>query len=236
MAREELSAELGLPVADLDAVVARLAGEGRVVAGGGRLFEAGVWRDVESRAMEALGAFHAAEPLRVGMLLEDLRSRVAREIPLDAWRALVDGLGDRGSVRRIGERVALAAHRVVLSTGDMESARRIEARFREAWLDPPDAAEVARAEGGERAARILDLLQADGRLVRIKDGRLFHGEAVEDLRRKLRDFKKRSRTIDVATFKELAGVTRKNAIPLLEQLDAERATRRVGNAREILID
>ena len=45
----------------------------------------------------------------------------------------------------------------------------------------------------------------------------------------------RSRTIDVATFKELAGVTRKNAIPLLEQLDAERRTRRVGNLREILV-
>jgi selenocysteine-specific elongation factor len=235
-AREELSPELGLPAADLDAVVARLSAEGRVVAGGGRLFDGGVWRGIESRAIEALEEFHAAEPLRVGMLLEDLRSRSAREIPLDAWRGLVDGLAERGSLRRIGERVALATHRVVLSAGDMESSRRIEARFREGWLDPPDAADVIRAEGGDRAARIVDLLQADGRLVRIKDGRLFHAEAVADLRLKLRDFGKRSRTIDVATFKELAGVTRKNAIPLLEQFDAERVTRRVGNAREILID
>jgi selenocysteine-specific elongation factor len=235
-AREEISAEEGLPPADLDAVVARLSGEGRIVAAGGRLFEAGVWRGVEDRTLEVLRGFHAEEPLRVGMLLEEVRSRVAREIPLDAWRALVDGLCERGSVRRIGERVALAAHRVVLSGGDLERVRRIEARFRDGWLDPPDSADVTRAEGGERAARILDLLQADGRLVRIKDGRLFHGEAIEDLRRKLREFGKRSRTIDVATFKELAGVTRRNAIPLLEHLDAERATRRVGNAREILID
>ena len=42
-------------------------------------------------------------------------------------------------------------------------------------------------------------------------------------------------TVDVATFKQLAGVTRKNAIPLLEQLDHERSTRRVGNVREILL-
>jgi hypothetical protein len=40
--------------------------------------------------------------------------------------------------------------------------------------------------------------------------------------------------MDVAAFKDLAGVTRKNAIPLLEQLDAERVTRRLGSVREIL--
>jgi selenocysteine-specific elongation factor len=170
------------------------------------------------------------------MLLEDLRSRVSRDLPVEAWRDLVDGLAERGDARRVGERVALATHRVVLSGGDLEAARRIEKRFRDAWLDAPDGAEVVRSEGGERAARILDVLQAEGRLVRIRDGRLFHAEALEDLRRKLREYGKRSRTIDVAEFKELAGVTRKNAIPLLEQLDAERATRRVGNAREILID
>ena len=69
---------------------------------------------------------------------------------------------------------------------------------------------------------------------RIRDGRPFHAEALETLKRKLSDYAKKSRTIDVAAFKQLAGVTRKNAIPLLEHLDAERVTRRVGNVREIL--
>jgi selenocysteine-specific elongation factor len=39
----------------------------------------------------------------------------------------------------------------------------------------------------------------------------------------------------VAGFKNLAGVTRKHAIPLLEHLDGRRITRRVGNNREILV-
>jgi selenocysteine-specific elongation factor len=72
--------------------------------------------------------------------------------------------------------------------------------------------------------------------VRIQDRRLFHAEALEGLRARLRRHAATSRAIDVGTFKELAGVTRKNAIPLLEQLDAERATRRVGDSREILLD
>ena len=44
-----------------------------------------------------------------------------------------------------------------------------------------------------------------------------------------------SKFIDVATFKTLAGVTRKNAIPLLEYLDGERVTLRVGDKRQIIV-
>ena len=47
-------------------------------------------------------------------------------------------------------------------------------------------------------------------------------------------FKAKSAKIDVAKFKEMTGVSRKYAIPLLEYLDRERVTRRVGDAREIL--
>ena len=71
--------------------------------------------------------------------------------------------------------------------------------------------------------------------MRIQSGKLFHGEALESLRGKLKEYARSSKTIDVAAFKELAGITRKNAIPLLEQLDVERTTRRIGNLREILI-
>jgi selenocysteine-specific elongation factor len=47
-------------------------------------------------------------------------------------------------------------------------------------------------------------------------------------------YRTKSKKIDVAQFKEMTGVTRKYAIPLLEYLDRERVTRRVGDAREIL--
>jgi len=71
--------------------------------------------------------------------------------------------------------------------------------------------------------------------VRVQNRGVFHADALETLRSKLREYAKRSGTIDVASFKQLAGVTRKNAIPLLEHLDGERATRRVGDRREILL-
>ena len=83
---------------------------------------------------------------------------------------------------------------------------------------------------------VQEVTQRHGRLYYpAKDGRLFHADALADLRARLRQHAARSRTIDVAGFKALTGISRRNAIPLLEQLDAERSTRRVGNLREILL-
>jgi selenocysteine-specific elongation factor len=155
-------------------------------------------------------------------------------MPPEAYRELLHALAAEGDLRLAGDRLALAGHRVVLSPDDANRAQRIEDAFRRAGLDPPLVDDVLRDLGGVHGPRLRDWLIEEGRLVRIRDGRLFHGEALDDLRRKLREFARTSSTIDISTFKELAGATRKNAIPLLEQFDEERLTRREGNVRRIL--
>jgi len=152
----------------------------------------------------------------------------------EVFRELLHLMLAEGSIRFAGERVALASHRVVLSADDAARADRIEAAFRRAGLDPPSIDDVVREVGGASGPRLKDWLVEEGRLVRIRDGRLFHAEALEELRRKLREFSRTSSTIEIGAFKELAGATRKNAIPLLEQFDEERLTRREGNVRRIL--
>ena len=80
-----------------------------------------------------------------------------------------------------------------------------------------------------RAQKIVTLLLRDKVLVKISEDLVFHRDALHDLRRRM-SRKKRSRPkIDVARFKDLTGVSRKYAIPLLEYLDREHVTRRVGN-------
>ena len=88
----------------------------------------------------------------------------------------------------------------------------------------------------EVADRVLKLLQRQKVLVRI-DTLVFHEEALKQLKAEIASLKAASSPsprIDVATFKERFGVTRKFAIPLLEYLDRERLTRRVGDSRVIL--
>ena len=77
-------------------------------------------------------------------------------------------------------------------------------------------------------------VEHDDVLTKISDELVFHRSALEDLRRLVAAQKLKSPRMDVAKFKELTGVSRKYAIPLLEYLDRERVTKRVGDAREIL--
>jgi hypothetical protein len=192
------------------------------------------WHDLRESVLSTLRRFHADEPLKPGMARETLRAGSAQAMPPEAFRELIQALAADAQVRVAGDRVAMADHRVVLSPEDAARADKIEAAFRRAGIDPPPIEDVLRECGGPHGSRLKDWLVAEGKLVRIRDGRLFHGEALEDLRRKLRDFSRTSSTIEIGTFKELAGATRKNAIPLLEQFDEERLTRREGNVRRIL--
>jgi selenocysteine-specific elongation factor len=229
-----IAAELGRSPEEVEAALVPLLETGRVVRAAGLLFAGSVWRQVRESTLAALRALHAAEPLRPGAAREGVRSQVARPMPAEAFRELLQALASEGEVRLTGDRLALSGHRVVLSPDDESRAKKIDDAFRRAGLDPPLVEDVLRELGGLHGARLRDWLVEEGRLVKIRDGRLFHGEALQELRIKLREFARTSSTIDIGTFKELAGATRKNAIPLLEQFDEERLTRREGNVRRIL--
>jgi len=85
-----------------------------------------------------------------------------------------------------------------------------------------------------RAQKIVTLLLRDKVLVKISEDLVFHRDALLALRQRMSSEKTKSPKIDVARFKDMTGVTRKYAIPLLEYLDREHVTRRVGDERVIL--
>jgi len=233
-AAEGLRGELGDTAAEVRQALAALVAGGAAIATGSRWFDRGAWDRAVTRLLDTLDRFHAGQPLRSGLSREALRADLAGGMPQESWRVFLERIAADGAIRLAGDEVARTGHRVVLSGNEQELANSIEERFRQAGLEPPGLDQVVPAGESARADPIVKWLVAQGKLVRIQDRRLFHAQALEELRTKLREYARGSRTIDVASFKELAGVTRKNAIPLLEQLDAERTTRRVGNSREIL--
>ena len=85
----------------------------------------------------------------------------------------------------------------------------------------------------EKARKLYQLLLRRGALVRVGE-HTFAAEALRELIERVRQQKALSATLDVGTFKALTGVSRKYAIPLLEYLDRQHVTRRVGNERLIL--
>ena len=119
---------------------------------------------------------------------------------------------------------------------EAESKKKIEDAFASAGLKVPALQEVIAGLKVDkvRAHKIVTLLLRDKVLIKVSDELVFHRSALEQLRRQMTAYKAKSAKIDVAKFKELTGVTRKYAIPLLEYLDRERVTKRVGDARNSL--
>jgi selenocysteine-specific elongation factor len=230
-----LAAELAVTQQQLEERLTDLRQQGAIVRVGARLFDGQTWQELQQATTEHLEQFHEREPLRTGISREELRARVAKTMPQDAWRQLLEQIAAAGGARLDADKVALARHEVVLEGSERELAERIDRAFLEGGLEPPELADAVGKPPDASAKKIVDLLIARGSLVRIQDGKLFHAGALQALVAKLAAHAAESRTIDVAGFKTLAGITRKNAIPLLEHFDAQRITRRVGNNREILV-
>ena len=147
--------------------------------------------------------------------------------------------GRRGTIVS-RDRIALAGHRLELSPEEARARAAIERAYQDGGLTPPDAAAVASDARLPPAVvdRMVKLLQRQKVLVRV-DVLLFHRDALQGLKAEVAALKTAAGAgavarIDVATFKERFGVTRKFAIPLLEYLDRERVTRRVGDSRVLL--
>jgi selenocysteine-specific elongation factor len=242
------AAAAGLPVRSLitragidpgavDARVEALVRSGVALRAGEVLVAPAIVADLKKRILAVLAEHHRAQPLGEGVPREALREQLFGRGHTDVFARALDELV-AGKQIVVRDRVALATHRVELSPEETRARTAIEQAFRHAGLKPPDAGSIA-AEAGVSAAvadRVLKLLQRQKVLVRL-DTLWFHDEALKRLKAEVAALKTAAGTgarIDVATFKERFGVTRKFAIPLLEYLDRERLTRRIGDSRVIL--
>jgi len=178
--------------------------------------------------------FHQHNPLVAGINREQLREQAkARD---EIFAAVLDLLVTGKKLEIAGDLVRLPGRNVVMEDDEAESKAKIEAAFARAGLSVPALSEVLAGLKIDRvrAQKIVTLLLRDKVLTKVSDEMVFHRSALEELRRRIGMYKAKSTKLDVAKFKELMGVSRKYAIPLLEYLDRERVTKRSGDAREIL--
>jgi len=166
-----------------------------------------------------------------------LRAVLARRLRPEIFRAALDDLIAQRKLDAAGELVKRAGAQVSLLPEEVKAKDQIERAFSSAGLAVPSVKEVLTALAIEprRSEKLLQLLLRDKALLRITPELIFHREALAELRTKLASYKKaKGERISVPAFKDLTGITRKYAIPLLEYLDRERVTRRQADERVIL--
>ncbi len=188
------------------------------------------------QALTLLEDYHRREPLSSGISREQLHSTLFAGMPQAAFKSVLSHLCDRHLVELDHDRVRLKGSGVRLSADETQASNKIEQAFRRTGLKVPSVEEVLKdiTLPKEQARRLMVLLTREKKLIKVSETLFFHADSIEQVKSKLREYKKQKDRIDVPTFKQLADVTRKYAIPLLEYLDRERVTRRSGQVRLIV--
>jgi selenocysteine-specific elongation factor len=230
----QLVEETGWTKSAIESELADVVKNGEVVRIGEMFMHVPAWELLESQVVATVADFHKENPLASGIGQEELRDRT--DAGIEAFEAITESLVREQKIEISGDLVRLPGRGVVMKDEEAESKNTIEEAFASAGLKVPALKDVLAGLKVDRvrAQKIVTLLLREKVLIKISEELVFHRDALEDLRKRMVSEKTKSLNIDVARFKDLAGVSRKYAIPLLEYLDRERVTRRVGDARVIL--
>ena len=196
-----------------------------------------LFQEVRVKLLARVEAFHRANPLLPGTSREDLRASVGRRVRNETFRLALEELARENKLVLQGELVKKPGAEITLTPEEARAKEQIEQAFAKAGLAVPAVKEVLAqlAVESRRAEKILQILLREKRLVRVSAELIYHRDALGRLPVLLQNYKKaKGEKIGVPAFKEVTGVTRKYAIPLLEYLDRQRLTRRVGDERVIL--
>jgi selenocysteine-specific elongation factor len=229
-----LVAETGWTRGRIESLLSAPMKQGRVVRIADVFLQSSAVDALKRLIVSRVGDFHRKNPLVGGIGKEELR--IQTKTTPEVFDAVVSMLVREKQIEITGDLVRLPGLGVVMKDEEAAAKKQIEETFGQAGLKVPALQEVIAGLKVDkvRAQKIVTLLLRDKALIRVSDELVFHRSALDELRRHIAAYRVKSLKIDVAQFKELTGVTRKYAIPLLEYLDRERVTKRVGDAREIL--
>jgi selenocysteine-specific elongation factor len=233
-----LALRLATTAARLDDIIQANVAHGRLLQVGDFIIDRNVFDQLAALLTGLVEQHHRDVPDSEGMPREEVRDRLRVAAPV--LDALVGELSR--AARLVGrERLALSGRRAAFADHDRAAMSALESILRDCGLRPLDVSELAARSGlgPQMVERMLALLVREKRVVRL-GGLPFHRDALDGLVTQVRAMAGTTGQqpgdvrLDVAAFKTRFDLSRKFAIPLLEFLDRERVTRRVGDARVVL--
>jgi selenocysteine-specific elongation factor len=185
------------------------------------------WEQVRQRCLRFVEQYHESNPLRPGIPLEELKSRLAMDQRV--FTALVSRLSERDQLVQRGALACLPDHQVEFSPAQQTKVDYLLARFAAAPFTPPTVKECL-AEVGEDLYHALTALD---QLMQVSTEVVFRPEdyqqAVEDIRSLVGE----RGSVTLAQARDHWGTTRRYVQALLEYMDQHGVTIRVGDARKL---
>ncbi len=226
---EEIQARTGIRI---ESLIKELKNVPNVARTGSTFLHNEVLADFRRRSMELLDGYFKANKMAMNVPKGEF---VQKLIPAGApVNFLLADLAKERIAVVAGDALDIPGRSKTLGGTEGELVRAIEAKFAAAGLQTPATSELIRAipQKPKVIEGVISFLVKQGTLVRLADGVYLHRDTVAAARTKLAE--KKGQTIDVAQFKDLFGISRKVAIPLLEFFDQDGATKRIGDSRLVL--
>ena len=176
---------------------------------------------LRAQAIEALTEYHSRYPLRRGMPRQELRNRL--RLTASGFDAIVDNIVSDGLIAHDGTTVRLSDHEVMFTSGQQQEADRFMVVLREHRYSPPAWNKID--------TELLGVLADRREVVSAGPEVVFAAEVFDEMRNKIVDFCQTNEEVSINDVRELLGTSRKYSLALLEQLDRDNVTMRVGDVR-----
>lgn len=228
----DLRKKCPVPMAALKRVVDDLCRQGKVQAADeGAFVHSATIAAAASRIVEAVQAFHTANPNRAGISREELFQIAGGDAGVCGMAA--DLLVRERKLDHNGNVYTRAGWTARVSDRDQMLLERIIDLFKQAGWSAPTASEIGIAfhETPDRVDKALRLLAERGALIKLDPKTFIHRDSFESAKAVvLRLFAQRP-MFSTMEFRDALGVSRKYAVPLLDYLDKVRFTVRSGHDR-----
>ena len=193
----------------------------RAIGPGVHLYSAAGWASVADSTRGSLEAYHLQFPLRKGAPKEELRSRLG--MTPQVFNHALPMLQQEDVLIEEGTLVRLPNHRPSLSDAQEKIAGAYLRGLEVEPFSPPTDSPID--------AEVLHLLVDQGKAIRVSETVVYSASAYRDMTERVSTYIKEHGEITVADVRDLFDTSRKYALALMDYLDHERVTRRVGDAR-----
>ena len=195
---------------------------GRTAIGpGSYIYTAAGWVSVASKVSDSLGAYHRQFPLRKGAPKEELRSRLT--MAPQVFNSVLPRLIEDDVAVEEGALVRLPDHQPGFTETQRQLAEEYLRRLESDPYSPPTDSPVD--------PEILSLLADEGKVVKVSETVVFSASAYQDMVTKISAYIHERGEITVADVRDLFDNSRKYALAIMDYLDHQRITRRVGDSR-----
>jgi selenocysteine-specific elongation factor len=145
---------------------------------------------------------------------------------------VIDELTNAGKIETVREGITLKGRKAGITEPQKALKEKIEKVYRDAGFSPPTFSQAEEQLGDIAPARQMQsLLVEEGILIKISSTMAYHKDFLGTAMEKIREHFQKVDKLAVGDLKNILGISRKHAVPLLEYFDKIGFTARVGDYR-----